>query len=70
MIIDEVAQLKRKTIKTLPVPESTRLMSTSVPGPACRAADLCVKPNGSNTCLNLVDPGGEGSCQCQCLYGP
>lgn len=34
MIIDEVAQLKRKTIKTLPAVESALLMSGSVPGPA------------------------------------
>lgn len=54
MIIDEVAQLKGKTIRTLPVPESTRLMSASMSGPACLAADWCVKPNGGDTCLNLT----------------
>lgn len=45
MIIDEVAQLKRKTIKTLPVVESTLLMSRSVPGPVLqlRPADCGAK---------------------------
>lgn len=45
MIIDEVAQLKRKTIKTLPGVKSTLLMSGSVPGPALqhRPADCCAK---------------------------
>lgn len=39
MIIDEVARLKRKTIKTLPVPQSSLLMSRSMHGPARRTAD-------------------------------
>lgn len=68
MIIDEVAQLKRKTIKMLPVPESTILMSRIMPGPARTTADECVKPNGSNTsnCTWILQAGG--SCHSQCLY--
>lgn len=69
MIIDEVAQLKRKTIKMLPVPESTLLMSKIMPGPALATADERVKPNGSNTgsnCTWILKAGG--SCHSQCLY--
>lgn len=69
MIIDEETQLKRKTIKMLPVPESTLLMSGIMPGPARATADECVKPNGSNThsnCTWILKAGG--SCHSQCLY--
>lgn len=69
MIIDEVAHLKRKTIKMLPVPESTLLMSRIMPGPARATADECAKPNGSNTrsnCTWILKAGG--SCHSQCLY--
>lgn len=69
MIIDEVAQLKRKTIKMLPVPESTLLMRGIMPGPARATADECVKHNGSNTCSNCtwILKAGD-SCHSQCLY--
>lgn len=69
MIIDEVARLKRKTIKMLPVPESTLLMSGIMPGPARATADERVNPNGSNTgsnCTWILKAGG--SCHSQCLY--
>lgn len=53
MIIDEVAQLKRKTIKTLPAVESALLMSGSVPGPALQPVLLTKKKeaNGGDACL-------------------
>lgn len=69
MIIDEVAPLKRKTIKMLPVPESTLLMSGIMPGRARATADGRVMPNGSNTRSNCtwILKGGR-SCHSQCLY--
>lgn len=69
MIIDEVAQLKRKTIKMLPVPESALLMSGIMPGPARATADERVNPNGSNTrsnCTWILKAGV--SCHSRCLY--